>query len=94
MNYAVIATKVDPQTKRQAQKIAEELGVPLSVIIKAMLKDFIRTKSLTVGVHEEEPSAYLKKIMRQAEKDLKAGKASPAFDNADDAIAFLEKQGI
>lgn len=91
MSYAVVTTKLDPQTKKEAQKTAEALGMPLSVVIKAFLKQFIRTQSLTVSLRDEEPSKYLKQIMVQAEKDLKTGKTSPVFDNGKDAIAWLHR---
>lgn len=94
MSYAVVATKVDPQTKKEAQKTAEKLGMPLSVVIKAFLKQFIRTQSVSFGLQDEEPSEYLKNAIRQAEKDWKAGKASPAFKTGEEAVAWLEKQGI
>ena len=70
MNNAVVTTKIDPQTKLQAMKTADELGMPLSVVIKAFLKQFIRTKSVSFSAQEE---------------DLKAGKASPTFNNGEDA---------
>ncbi|OGE08262.1 hypothetical protein A3I53_01150 [Candidatus Curtissbacteria bacterium RIFCSPLOWO2_02_FULL_40_13b] len=76
MSYAVITTKIDPQTKKEAQETAEKLGIPLSVVIKAFLKQFIRTQSVSFGVQDEEPSEYLKNAIRQAEKDWKAGKTS------------------
>lgn len=91
MSYAVVTTKLDPQTKKEAQETAEKLGMPLSVVIKAFLKHFIRTKSVEFSARDEEPNEYLKSIMKQAEKDLKAGKASPVFDNAKDAIAWLHR---
>ncbi len=94
MNYAVVTTKVDPQTKKEAQKTAEKLGMPLSVVIKAFLKQFIRTQSVSFGVQDEEPSEYLKNAIRQAERDWKAGKTSPAFKTGEEAVAWLEKQGI
>lgn len=94
MNTAVIVTKVDPYTKKQAQETAERLGMPLSVAIKTFLKQFIRTKSVNLTTEGEYPSEYLINAIKQSRKDLKAGKASPTFDNAEDAIAFLEKQGI
>ena len=94
MSYAVVTTKVDPQTKIEAQKTAEDLGMPLSVVIKAFLKQFIRTKTVTFSARDEVPNEYLKNLMRQADKDLKEGKASPTFNNAKGAIAFLDKQGI
>lgn len=94
MNYAVVVTKVDPQTKKEAQKTAEKLGMPLSVVIKAFLKQFIRTQSVSFGVRDEEPSEYLKNAIRQAEKDWKAKKTSPAFKTGEEAVAWLEKQGV
>ena len=42
----------------------------------------------------EEPSEYLIKMMKQAEKDRKAGKGSPAFKTGEEAVAWLEKQGL
>ena len=94
MSYAVVTTKVDPQTKKEAQKTAEKLGMPLSVVIKAFLKQFIRTQSVSFGIQDEEPGEYLKNAIRQAEKDWKAGKTSPAFKTGEEAVAWLEKQGI
>lgn len=95
MNSAVITAKVDPQTKRQAQETAQELGMPLSVVIKAFLKQFIRTKSVSFNAREDEiPNAHTLSIMKQAEKNLKEGKHSPVFKTGEDAVAWLEKQGI
>lgn len=94
MSYAVVTTKVDPQTKIEAQRIAEELGMPLSVVVKAFLKQFVRTKAVTFSAADEEPSEYLIKVMKQAEKDRKAGKGSPVFKTGEEAVAWLEKQGL
>ena len=85
MNSAVITTKIDPKTKTQAMKTADELGMPLSVVIKAFLKQFIRTKSVSFSTQEEIPNEYLLDLMRQAEEDLRTGKASPTFNNGEDA---------
>ena len=93
MSYAVVTTKVDPKTKKEAVATAQSLGIPLSLVIKGLLKQFIRTKTITFS-EDEEPSEYLKNAIRQAEKDWKAGKASPAFKTGEEAVAWLEKQGI
>lgn len=94
MNYTVITTKIDPQTKREAQKTAEALGMPLSVVIKAFLRHFVRTKTVEFSARNEEPNEYLKSIMRQAEENYRKGNISPVFDNAKDAIKYLEDQGV
>lgn len=91
MNSSVVTIKVDPQTKKQAQKTAYELGMPLSVVIKAFLKQFIKTKSVEFSARDEEPSEYLIRTIKQAEQDLKEGKASPVFDNAKDTISWLHR---
>lgn len=95
MNYAVITTKIDPQTKQDAQKTAERLGMPLSVVIKAFLRHFIKTKTVTFSVRGDEyPNEYLKSVIRQAEENLKKGKHSPTFRTGKETVAWLEKQGI
>lgn len=94
MNYTVVATKVDPQTKKEAMETARDLGMPLSVVIKAFLKQFIKTKTITFSARGEEPNEYLKSVMRQAEENWKKGKHSPVFETGEEAVAWLEKQGI
>lgn len=93
MNYAIVTTKIDPQTKIEAMKTAKDLGLSLSAVIKAFLKQFVHTKSITFSVSEE-PSAYLKSVIAQAEKNFKKGKHSPTFNTGEKAVAWLEKQGI
>ena len=94
MNNSVVTIKIDSQTKQKAQKTAKELGMPLSVVIKAFLTQFIKTKTVEFSARDEEPSEYLKNAIRQADKDWKAGKASPAFRTGEEVVAWLEKQGI
>ena len=94
MNYAVVTTKVDPQTKKEAMATANELGMPLSVVIKAFLKQFIKTKTVTFSARDEEPSEFLIQAIKKARENRKKGKASPVFDNIEDELQWLEKQGI
>jgi len=94
MNSAVVTTKIDPETKREAMETAEQLGMPLSVVIKAFLKQFIRTKSIDFSARDEEPNDYLKSVMKQAEENWKKGNHSPVFETGEEAVAWLEKQGI
>lgn len=93
MNTAVINIKTEPKTKREAQKIAQKIGVSLSSLINAYLKNLIRTKKVEFDLAEE-PSEYLIKAMKKADKDLKEGKASPVFKTGEEAVKWLEEQGI
>ena len=42
----------------------------------------------------EIPNARTRRLLKKAEDNWKKGRHSPVFENAEDAIAFLEKQGI
>ncbi len=94
MSTQVITIKVDPTIKKQAQNAAEELGLSLSAVLKGYLKQFIRTKTITFSASDEKPSQYLIDMVKQAREDLKTGEASPTFKTGEDAVAWLEKQGI
>ena len=95
MSYAVVTTKVDPQTKKEAMATADELGMPLSVIIKAFLKQFIKTKTVTFSARDEEiPNEYFKRTLAKARKNWKEGKGSPVFRTGEEAVKWLEDQGI
>lgn len=95
MSYAVITTKIDPQTKKEAQETAEALGMPLSVIIKAFLKHFIKTRTVTFSDRGDEyPSAYLRSVIRKAEENYRKGNYSPVFKTGKETVEWLEKQGI
>ena len=94
MSSQVITIKVDPTTKKEAHHVAEELGMPLIVVIKAFLKQFIRTKIVTFSAINEKPSQYLIYMVKQAREDLKGGKASPTFKTGEKAVTWLEKHDI
>ena len=94
MSYTVVTAKIDPQTKKQAMATAQSLGVPLSVVIKGLLKQFIRTRTVTFSEEEEIPNEYFKRTLAKARKNWKEGKTSPVFDNIKDNLKWLEKQGM
>lgn len=68
--------------------MAEELGLTLSAVTKALLKQFIRTKQLSVGI-DEVPNDLLKKSLKQSDKDIKAGKTI-SFKDGKDALDYID----
>jgi addiction module RelB/DinJ family antitoxin len=78
MNTTSLHIQIEPTVKQQAQKTADELGLSLSSVVKALLKQFIRTKQLSVGINErpEIPNAYLRQSLKQSEEDYKGGKSN------------------
>lgn len=89
MSKTVLNIKTDVEVKREAQKLAKKIGVPLSTIVNAQLKQFIAER----GVEFREPlvpSAYLAEVIEKAEKA--GGKDySPALTSSKEALAWLKK---
>ncbi|HVA10984.1 MAG TPA: hypothetical protein VNG32_02335 [Candidatus Dormibacteraeota bacterium] len=73
MTKTILNIKTDPSTKQQIQEFAAELGVPVSVIMNAQIKQMLRDRKIVLS-SELEPTPYLVKIMEQVEEDLKTGK--------------------
>lgn len=89
MNTSVINIKTDPEIKAKAQQVAEELGFNLSSLINAYLKQLVKTKTVSFSASDEEPAKYLLEMLRQSKEDIKAGRVSPTFNNAADAMKWL-----
>jgi addiction module RelB/DinJ family antitoxin len=91
MNTTSLHIKIEPDIKREAQKTAEDLGLSLSAVTKALLKQFVRTKHLSVGASDlpEIPNARTRRILKQSEEDMKAGRGI-SFANAKEVRAYID----
>ncbi len=88
----VIHIKADKEVKENAQEIARNMGLSLSAVINASLRNFIRTREL---IFSDVPvmTPELEKLLDTVEKDIKHNRnLSPTFKNMDEAIKYLEKQ--
>lgn len=91
MNTAVINVKVDPKLKKQAQAVAGDLGFTLSSLINAYLRQVVRDREVGFSDVRLELTPYAKKMLKQAEKDVKAGRVlsftpQKALDHLDTMI--------
>jgi addiction module RelB/DinJ family antitoxin len=94
MAKTVLNVKTDVSVKKQAQALAKKIGVPLSTIVNAQLKQFISEQRVEFSVPLV-PNARLRKVIEQAEKDIREKNTdafSPKFNNAEDAIAWLQSK--
>ena len=91
MNTTSLHIKIEADIKRKAQKTASDLGLSLSAVTKALLKEFVRSKRLAVVGSErpEIPNARLRKSLQQSEGDIKAGRTIK-FKNVNEAIAYMD----
>lgn len=49
LDKTILNVKVNKALKQDAQALADEIGVPLSTIVVANLKEFVRSRSLTIS---------------------------------------------
>lgn len=88
MNSTVINIKTDIKVKKEAQKIAADLGLSLSGAINGFLKQLIRNKAVLFTLNENVPSDYLLSSIKESQDERKAGKAY-TFKNNQAAIKKL-----
>lgn len=90
MAKTTINIKADREIKEKAQKVARNLGMPLSTIINAYLNQFVRTKEVHFYL-EGELKPSVKKRLDQLQKDVMEGKnLSPTFHTAKEMDVYLE----
>ena len=86
----LINIRADQEVKQTAQKLAAELGLSLSDIMNAALRNFIRTREVYVSSIPRMTSE-LERILGPIEHDVQHKKnLSPLFSSAKDAAAYLE----
>ncbi|OGE84470.1 MAG: hypothetical protein A2846_01015 [Candidatus Doudnabacteria bacterium RIFCSPHIGHO2_01_FULL_49_9] len=88
----VLTVKISSELKKQAQALAEEVGLPLSTVVAGSLKESIEKKEVRFSAPYQ-MSAKLERKLAKVEKDIKAGKnMSPAFSDPEEAIRYLRSR--
>ncbi len=89
MQTAVINIRVEPETKRKAQRVTKDLGLTLSGVIEGFLKHLIRSKTVFFSL-KEEPTEYLLQALKESKKDIKEGRVV-SFHSPDRELTYLDK---
>ena len=85
----IINIKADEEVRDQAKALAAELGLPLSTVVNAYLKEFIRNREVSFSAIPSITPA-LEGIIGRAEDDFLANRnVSGPFDSAEAAVAHL-----
>ncbi|MCX6712462.1 MAG: type II toxin-antitoxin system RelB/DinJ family antitoxin, partial [Candidatus Vogelbacteria bacterium] len=87
-NTAVINIKTNPKIKKQAQAVASDLGLSLSAVINAYLRQLVRDRKVEYEM-ESYPSPDLVKSIKEARLEYERGELQ-SFTKIDDMIKFLE----
>lgn len=83
--------KVDKDIKQKSTNLASRLGLSLSAVVNASLRNFIKTETFIVS--DAEPmTPYMESWLGEIEKDIKAGKnISGQFDSVSELMKSLSK---
>lgn len=85
----ILNVKVDKEEKEKAKQIASQMGVPLSTIINAHLREFIRTREFSVKLEPVLKPEVEKELLRMSREYHKNPKSVYSFKSAAEAIKFL-----
>lgn len=91
MAKTTINIKADKEVKEKAQKVAAELGMPLSVVINAYLKQFIRTKEVHFYTEGKLKPAVKRRLDRLAKEAREGKNLVGPFESAQEAIRYLHR---
>lgn len=82
--------KADKKLKAAAQATAKRMGIPFSAVMNRLMEEFIQRKVITFDDRPPlKPTPYLARLLRQQEKDIKAGKNFKVFNSVEEAFADL-----
>ena len=85
----IINIKADEEVRDQAKALAAELGIPLSTVVNAYLKEFIRNREVNFSAIPSMTPA-LEGIIGRAEGDFSADRnVSGPFASVNAAITHL-----
>jgi len=69
----LISVKIDKEIKIEAQNLSQNLGIPLSTLVNAYLRQFVREKKATFSTAWQ-MSPELESVLGPIENDIKHGK--------------------
>ena len=88
MEKTLLNVKTDRKLKLEAQRVAQELGLPLGTIINAYLRDLIREKKIIFS-SPPTPNKKTQKLLKKIDADIRLGKNLKGPFTYDEAIKYL-----
>lgn len=89
---AILNIKTDPRLKKEAQKVAQEMGLPLSVVINESLKNFVEKREITFFAPLI-PNARTARGLKKSIADINSGRTRlyGPFKSGKELIKSLRK---
>ena len=89
LDKTILNVKLSKALKQDAQELADEIGVPLSTIVIANFKEFVRSHSITLSALPR-LKPEIEKELEQTVSDYKQGRnVSPVLHSRKEVSEFL-----
>jgi len=86
----VISIRTDKNVKNAAQQVAKSVGISLSAMVNAYLRQVIATRR--IELYAPEPmTPKLEGLIAEVEAELQSDQVSKKFNNVDDFLADLKQ---
>jgi antitoxin component of RelBE/YafQ-DinJ toxin-antitoxin module len=90
LDKTILNVKLNKTLKQDAQALADEIGVPLSTVVVANLKEFVRGRSLTLSALPR-LRPEIEKELGEAIDDYRQGEnVSPTFKGSKEVSNYLK----
>ncbi len=85
----VISVRIDKDVKASAQEVANSVGLTLSTLVNAYLRQVAATRR--IELYAPEPmTPKLEKLIEEVEAELKSGETSKSFDSVEEFLVDLK----
>jgi addiction module RelB/DinJ family antitoxin len=85
----VLNVKTDKEVKERAQELAKHLGIPLSTVVNAYLKEFVHSGEFRLSREPRLKPEVSVRLAQYVDEAQKGKNVSPAFTNVKDAMKWL-----
>lgn len=88
----VISVKVDRDVRDKARKVAQQMGVPLSMVVNSGLRQFAQEERIVFQTEKSyRMTKRFEKKLEKIDADIRAGRnLSPAFKTAAEMDRYLD----
>lgn len=87
-NKTMIHLKVSKDVRDEARKVADAMGVSLSLVGEQLLRGFVTDRRLSLTT-EYEPNSNLESVLKEAEKNRENPDYWDSFDSVDNLMKDL-----
>jgi len=84
-----IVLKTNKKLRDEAKLVASELGIPLTTVLNAMLKQFVREKKVSLSI-EPAPTKEKLALWEKISDELDHSTRSKSFSDVDDLLKHLK----